>query len=123
MAQKKEVLSAGDVSILSSGVKFEGKMYSNGNMRVDGEVIGELTINGNLTLGESARLNGEIKARNITISGKVEGVVTAAEKIIMESGSSLRGDLSAKILVIEEGALFDGKSVMTNISSNPVQNG
>ncbi len=123
MAPKKEVLSAGDVSILSNGVKFEGKMYSNGNMRVDGEIIGELTINGNLTLGESSRLNGEIKARNITIGGKVEGVITAAEKIIMESGSSLRGDLSAKILVIEEGALFDGKSVMTNISSNPVQNG
>ena len=109
---KNNSSSTVDVSILSSGVKIEGKLYSEGNMRIDGKVFGDVTVNGNLTLGDASTVEGEIKAMNITISGKVEGTVEANEKVILESGSSLVGDLMAKILVIEEGAKFDGKSNM-----------
>lgn len=104
--------SSVDVSILSSGVKIEGKLYSEGNMRIDGKIFGDVTVNGNLTLGDSATVEGEVKAMNITLSGSIEGSVEANEKVILESGSSLVGDLSAKILVIEEGAKFNGKSSM-----------
>ena len=115
MAQRKNVdSSSNDVSILSSGVKIEGKMYSDGNVRIDGSVIGELMINGNLTLGDSSEIEGDIKAQNITISGQVEGTVSASEKLILESSSSLKGDLFTKILVIEEGAKFDGQSTMSS---------
>ena len=114
MAQRKDFSSAEDVSILSSGVKIEGKLYSEGNVRVDGKIIGDVTVNGNLTLGDSAELNGEVKARNITISGYLEGTVKASEKLILESTSVLKGDLSAKILVVEEGAKFDGRSIMSD---------
>lgn len=104
--------SSVDVSILSSGVKIEGKLYSEGNMRIDGKVFGDVTVNGNLTLGDSSIVEGEVKAMNITLSGSINGTVEANEKVILESGSSLVGDLTAKILVIEEGAKFDGKSNM-----------
>ena len=113
MANKREVPATGDVSILSSGVKIEGKIYSEGNVRIDGQVIGDVTVNGNLTLGESSQINGELKAQNITMSGRVEGKVTATEKLILEARSNLKGDLFAKILVIEEGASFDGTSNMS----------
>ena len=112
MSQKRTSTSAEDVSILSSGVKIEGKLYSEGNVRIDGKLIGDLIVNGNLTLGEGSELNGKVKAQNIAVSGKLEGVVTSSEKLILESKAVLRGDISAKILVIEEGAKFDGKSVM-----------
>jgi len=106
--------SSVDVSILSSGVKIEGKLYSEGNMRIDGKILGDVTVNGNLTLGDSATVEGEVKAMNVTLSGSIEGSVEANEKVILESGSSLVGDLSAKILVIEEGAKFNGKSSMVS---------
>lgn len=112
MSQKRISTSAEDVSILSSGVKIEGKLYSEGNVRIDGKLIGDLIVNGNLTLGEGSELNGKVKAQNIAVSGKLEGVVTSSEKLILESKAVLKGDISAKILVIEEGAKFDGKSVM-----------
>lgn len=111
MSSKKSDLP-GEVSILSSGVKVEGRIYSDGNMRIDGIVNGDITVNGNLTLGEESEVKGEIKARNITVSGKVEGTVSASDKFILEANASLIGDLSAKVLVVEEGALFEGKSVM-----------
>lgn len=121
MAQKKDY-SAEEVSILSSGVKIEGKFYSEGNVRVDGQIFGELKVNGNLTLGDQSEVKGDIKAKNITLSGSVEGTVLASEKVVMESKSVLKGDLFAKVLVIEEGAKFDGKSTMNQAAAQAAQN-
>lgn len=113
MNQKKEVSPASDITILSAGAKIEGKFYSDGNVRVDGKVLGEVMVNGNLTLGESCEIKGDIKAMNITVSGNIEGTVTASDKIILVAKSSLKGDLFAKVLLIEEGAKFDGRSTMS----------
>ncbi|MCK5086538.1 MAG: polymer-forming cytoskeletal protein [Melioribacteraceae bacterium] len=112
MGSKSNLNTSHDISILSGGVKLEGKLYSDGNVRIDGKINGELVINGNLTLGETSIIKGNIKAVNITISGEVEGTVNSAEKLILESKSKLIGDLTAKVLVVEEGAKFDGKSFM-----------
>lgn len=120
MAQRKEN-SAEEVSILSRGVKIEGKLYSEGNVRVDGQFVGELKVNGNLTLGEGSEIRGDIKAKNITLSGNVEGTIHAAEKAVLDSKSILRGDLFAKLLVVEEGAKFDGKSTMNQATAQTAQ--
>ncbi len=109
---KRDSSNPEDVSILSSGVKIEGKLSSDGNVRIDGAIIGDVTVNGNLTLGETSSLKGNIKANNVAVSGKVEGTIVVSEKLILESKSVLTGDLISKILVIEEGAKFNGKSSM-----------
>lgn len=117
MAQKNNSSSSVDVSILSSGVKIEGKIYSEGNMRIDGKVFGDVTVNGNLTLGDSSEVEGDVRAMNVTLSGNVKGLVEANEKVILEANSSLEGELTAKILVIEGGAKFDGRSNMNSAKS------
>ncbi len=114
MAKNRDSISNEDVSILSSGVKIEGKLYSEGNVRIDGKIKGNVTVNGNLTLGESSEVNGEIKAQNITVNGAVDGKVSASEKLVLEEKSKVHADLVARILVVEEGATFDGKSNMSN---------
>ncbi|GJQ61649.1 MAG: hypothetical protein SCALA702_07020 [Melioribacteraceae bacterium] len=101
-----------DVSILSTGVKIEGKISSEGNVRIDGSVIGSVVVNGNLTLGDKSVINGEIEARNITINGKLEGKISSSEKLVLEKNSAVTADVRAKILVIEEGALFEGRTNM-----------
>ena len=108
----KEQSSPEDVSILSSGIKIEGNIFSEGNIRIDGKVFGDVSTNGNLTLGENSDLKGEIKARNITINGKVEGRLASTEKLILEANSSVTGDISCKILIIQSGAQFNGSSRM-----------
>ncbi len=112
MSLKKDHVLANDVSILSNGVRIEGKFYSNGNVRIDGKVVGDVIVDGNLTVGEGAEINGGVKAKNITLSGKMEGILSSSDKLIMESKAVLIGDLFAKVLVIQEGATFDGKSSM-----------
>ena len=101
-----------DISILSEGVKFEGKLSSNGNVRVDGEFEGEIIVTGNLTIGNKSSGKGKVEATNITCGGVIEGSVVATEKLVLESSAKIEGDIVAKILVISEGASFKGSSNM-----------
>ncbi len=99
-----------ETTIISRGVKIEGKITSSGNIRVDGEIQGDIFSESNITIGEDAKINGLINATFITIGGKVSGIVRAKDKLILNSKSNLKGDIFTKNLVIEEGAKFDGKS-------------
>jgi len=98
-----------ETTIISRGVKIEGKIISSGNIRIDGEIQGDIFCESNITIGEDAKVDGQINANAITIGGKVSGIVRAKEKLILDSNSNLKGDIYTKNLVIEEGAKFDGK--------------
>jgi cytoskeletal protein CcmA (bactofilin family) len=101
-----------EVTIISSGVVIEGKLSSKGNVRVDGIVKGDVNVTGNVTIGESGDINGQVNADVITVGGKVIGKLNAKEKVVLEGKAVLKGDLIAKILVVEAGAKFDGNSKM-----------
>ena len=101
-----------DITIISNGVKLEGKITTSGNIRVDGEIQGDIIAQSNVTIGEQGQVSGQINADVITIGGKVSGTVRAKEKLVLESKGNLKGDIFTKILVVEAGAKFDGKSKM-----------
>jgi cytoskeletal protein CcmA (bactofilin family) len=101
-----------EVTIISAGVFIEGKLTSNGNVRMDGRLNGDITAEGNITVGEGGEVNGELRAEIINVGGAVNGSLFAKEKVVLESKSNLKGDLVTRILVIEAGAMFEGKSSM-----------
>ena len=104
-----------DITIISNGVKIEGKVTSTGSIRVDGTLKGDLNAKGNVSVGELGNINGEIVANIVTIGGKVVGTVNAKEKLVLETKCVLKGDIITKVLVIEAGAKFDGKSNMGDV--------
>ena len=104
-----------DITIISNGVKIEGKVTSTGSIRVDGTLKGDLNVKGNVSVGEQGNINGEIVANIVTIGGKVVGTVNAKEKLVLETKCVLKGDIITKVLVIEAGAKFDGKSNMGDV--------
>ena len=116
---KKETFSAGEISILSADVVLEGKIKSNGSLRIDGIVRGNVEVKESLTIGETAKITGDVKAKNVTLSGTIEGTIAAEEKVVLESSSRLSGDIIAKRLKISEGAVFDGKSSMSERKNKP----
>ena len=105
-----EGVKSEEITIISDSVKIEGKITSSGNIRVDGEIQGEILSQSNVTIGEQGQVNGQINADAITIGGKVSGIVRAKEKLVLDSKGNLKGDIFTKILVVEAGAKFDGKS-------------
>ena len=100
------------VTIIGTGVVIEGKISSTGDVRIDGNVKGDIKANGNVTVGESGEVDGQINADVITLGGKVTGSINAKDKLVLESKAALKGDIITKILVVEAGAKFDGKSSM-----------
>lgn len=101
-----------DITIISSGVKVEGTLSSNGSIRLDGIIKGDINCEGNVTIGDHGEVSGKVNGSSITIGGKVDGTVNAKEKLVLESKADLKGDVFTKILVVEAGARFDGKSNM-----------
>ncbi|MHB1687467.1 MAG: bactofilin family protein [Ignavibacteriaceae bacterium] len=101
------------ITIISAGVTIDGKLSSDGSVRIDGIINGNVNVHGNITIGEHGEISGEVKGNSITLGGKVFGSVNADEKIVLESKSILKGDLIAKILIVEEGAHFEGTSKMS----------
>ncbi|HPN39220.1 MAG TPA: polymer-forming cytoskeletal protein [Melioribacteraceae bacterium] len=115
MSLKKAHPLEHDVTILSSVTGIEGNLYSKGNVRVDGIVKGNITTEGNLTLGEQSEVIGDAVAKNITLCGKFKGKLNSSDKIVIEKTANLEGDLIAKVLIIQEGAKFTGNSNMNGL--------
>jgi len=107
-----------EITIISYGVKVEGKVSSNGSIRLDGTIQGDIICQGSVTIGESGEVYGKVNGQSITIGGKVEGMINAKEKLMLESKADLKGDIYTKILVVEAGARFDGKSNMSQSTSS-----
>lgn len=103
-----------ELNLIGTGTTVEGKIRSQGSVRVDGKLVGDVTASENVAIGTNGEVEGNITAKNVTVGGKVRGVVSATEKIVFEGKSVIRGDVRAAKLVIDEGALFDGRVSMTD---------
>lgn len=82
------------------------------NLRINGKFDGSLEVKGNLTIGETASVNANIKGETIVIAGRVKGDIDATSKIELKNSSIIEGNIKTPRLVMEDGALFQGKCVM-----------
>ncbi len=102
--------------VLSNGVSIKGSVKFGGELVIDGEVEGSIESSGRLTIGKNAHITGEIRTGSVTVFGTVDGDVTAVERCELHSGCTLRGDIEAPRLVVDEDATFLGSA---KISSRP----
>jgi cytoskeletal protein CcmA (bactofilin family) len=98
-------------TVLGANSTLEGTLRSNANVRLDGTFTGTLEISGNVLVGETAKINADINAKNISIAGAVRGNVTGKKVQLLRTGR-IWGDISAQALTTEEGAFIDGKITM-----------
>lgn len=103
---------AQSINIISEGTKIKGDIIANGDIRIDGELLGNISAKGRLVIGPKGKIEGQILCNNIEISGYVKGKVTASELINMKSTSQIVGDIVAGKLSVEPGSLFSGSCVM-----------
>lgn len=101
-----------ELNFLGEGTYLDGSLETKGSLRVDGKVKGAIKAGDTLTIGSTGVVSGEIHARMAVVGGKIEGDISVDEKLVLESNSTLVGNLNAKKLVIDEGAVFQGKSNM-----------
>lgn len=101
-----------DLTLIAANTTFEGKIKTEGSIRIDGKFIGDINAKANAAVGLTGHIDGSLTARNITVAGRITGSVVASEKLVLETKSVLQGDIRAIKLVVDEGAMFDGKCDM-----------
>lgn len=113
-APKVETLpsTAGLVAYLYKGSRVNGQLKFQGPARIDGTVDGEIQCQGVLTIGEGAEVRAKITGQTVVICGKVDGNVSATERIELAAPARLLGDIAAPRVVIAEGAVFEGDCTM-----------
>ncbi len=97
---------------LDQGSKISGKLSFEGPARIDGHVDGEIAAKDSVIIGESATVTAQIKAASIIVAGKVSGDITASQRIEIRPSARVVGNLTSPVLVVHEGAVFEGHCAM-----------
>jgi cytoskeletal protein CcmA (bactofilin family) len=107
-----QTMAGGQTSIIAQGCKFEGKVQVRGTLRIEGEFKGDIGTPESLVIGKSGVVHAKVKVKNAIIGGQLIGNITAENKIELQSGSHVEGDIKTKRLVIDEGVFFEGNCSM-----------
>ena len=109
-------------TILGRGSVFEGNIKVEHSLRVDGRLKGDVVTSDTLVIGKDGQVNGNAKVKNLVLGGKFSGTVQASGKVLLESNSTFQGEISTGKLVIDEGAIFEGKCSMQEGGTKPQSN-
>jgi len=102
------------INLVGAGTVIKGDVKSNGDIRIDGTLIGSVSSKGKLVVGATGNIEGEIVCQNADFSGIIKATVTVSELLSMKATAKLNGDVITNKLAIEPGALFSGSCSMNN---------
>jgi cytoskeletal protein CcmA (bactofilin family) len=101
----------GEVTIVGQGAKLEGNVVSAGSLRIDGQVKGQINAEGDVMLSPQSQVDADIHAQNV-VAGRFKGSIVVKGRAEISRGGRVDGDITSKTLVVEEGATFQGQSIM-----------
>ena len=108
---------AGVLSVISPNVRIVGDIVSQGEVHVDGEIDGNISCQ-LLTVGEGARISGEVTAESVKVHGELSGKINAPTVSITRT-AKVTGDVIHESLEIEVGAYFEGHCIRRPGTSQP----
>ncbi|MBX7240429.1 MAG: polymer-forming cytoskeletal protein [Bacteroidia bacterium] len=118
--------SGGGLNTISNGTVIVGTINAEGDMRVEGKIIGTVTCSSRLVVSASGYIEGTIDAKNAIVEGEIKGNVVAREVLQIDKTGKITGDIFTSKLVIQLGALFTGNCKMGDaakdaLSKTPVK--
>lgn len=122
MFNKASAKSAGQdspsINIIGNGTQLTGDIRSNGDFRVDGQLVGTINIKGKLVVGPTGKIEGEIVCQNADISGEIKGKINVTELLTLKATARLNGDIITGKIAIEPEAQFTGTCSMGGVVKN-----
>ena len=107
----------GEVTIVGQGAKLEGTVVSAGSLRIDGQVKGQVSADGDVMLSPQSQVEADIHAQNVSVAGRFKGSIVVKGRAEIARGGRVDGNITSKTLVIEDGATFQGQSTMDQQSA------
>ena len=113
---------SGDLNtIVGKGSSLEGTLKVENSIRVDGRIKGHVTTTESLVIGKEGEIEGEVIAKNAIIGGRVRGKISATGKVVLEGKALFQGEMKTARLVIDDGAVFDGRCSMQKDGKLPFE--
>ena len=106
------------INLISNGTDITGDVKSNGDIRIDGSLKGNLNTKGKVVIGPTGKVNGEVICKNSEVSGIIEGKITVGQLLSLKASSKILGDIATSKLSIEPGAIFSGTCKMSDNNIN-----
>jgi cytoskeletal protein CcmA (bactofilin family) len=101
-----------EVTIIGEGAELEGNIVSAQSLRIDGRIKGQIKAEGDVTLSERSQVDADITAESATVAGRFKGNITVKGTAQLVRGGRVDGNITCKTLVVQEGAIFQGQSIM-----------
>jgi cytoskeletal protein CcmA (bactofilin family) len=117
MAKETNEVNPQVINLIAKGTRINGDILSDGDLRIDGEITGNLESKGRLVIGASGKIEGEIRCRSCEIAGTHNGKLFVNEQLSLKASSSVSGDILTGKLSIEPGAYFAGTCTMGDESA------
>lgn len=95
-------------TVIAKGTVIEGKFACADNVRLDGAIHGEVSVDKRLVLGDGSYVQGNIHARDAAIKGRIKGDVNVKEALHLLDTAVIEGNITAKTMIVEEGARYNG---------------
>jgi cytoskeletal protein CcmA (bactofilin family) len=111
MAKQNETESP-VINLVGNGTIIKGDVRANGDVRIDGTIIGSIHAKGKVVIGTTGNVEGEIVCQSGDFSGVVKANITVSELLMMKSTAKITGDLKVGKLAIEPGARYSGNCNM-----------
>src|ERR1044072_2611601 len=108
----RQMADNGEVTIVGAGARLERTVVSAGSLRIDGQVKGQINADGDVTLSPQSQVEADIRAQNVSVAGRFKGNVVVKGKAHLARGGRIEGNITSKSLVVEEGGIFHGQSLM-----------
>jgi cytoskeletal protein CcmA (bactofilin family) len=101
--------ASNEANVLGRSVRIRGRVSGDGDLRVEGDVEGDVKIGGALEVGDGATVSGNVTANSVLIQGALTGDVDAQGPVHIRAGARVSGNMSGSEVALEEGAAFNGR--------------
>lgn len=101
------------INLISAGTEITGDIRSQGDIRIDGVLTGNLVTKGKMVLGDTGRVKGEVSCKNSEVSGVIEGKISVSQLLTLKASARVNGDIQTNKLAIEPGSKFTGNCNMS----------
>ncbi|HLX09001.1 MAG TPA: polymer-forming cytoskeletal protein [Thermoanaerobaculia bacterium] len=120
----KPTAKPGDLNgFLDRGSHLRGELMFDTHFRVHGKFTGEVTTEGELIVGEGGEVEGEVRVGQVIVSGTMRGSIQAATRVHITSTGKVFADVDTPALIVEDGALFEGRCAMTRDAAKATAGG
>ena len=104
-----KTLSGEATNLIAEGVVIDGFVKGIGHLIVAGRVKGDCKLAGSVTVSDTGSWRGKIEAERVLIAGELNGSASAHDKLEIAATARIKGDVSARMIAVAEGAVVDGE--------------